>query len=476
MHKVSANKTKIIATFGPSCRRPGVLEKLIQAGVNVFRFNASHENHDNMRDDIEKIRKVAENSGRIVSLMVDLQGPKLRVGILPVSGVKLRKGDLVTLVPEETSSCSEGIVPLGNPELINDLKIGHRIYLDDGEMELRVTGIEKRGVKCQVVVGGCLLSRKGINLPDTTITVPTITKKDIEDIKFAIEQNVDWIAVSFVRSPDDVRAVKKLIEENKSNIRVIAKIERHEAISVIDGIIDCSDGVMVARGDLGVEIPTEDVPLLQKKIIQKCLRAGKPAIVATQMLNSMITNPRPTRAEVSDVANAVFDSADALMLSGETSVGKYPVESVEMMSRIICKAESFLNFEKMLDERIGWAHETIPEAVSFAACRIARDLNTRAIITATQSGLTARKISRYRPSQPIIACSQNQYVVNQLMLSWGVEPIKVEHANNIDEMLEISLEAALKTGKVKSGDVVVITAGFMVNIPGSTNLIKVHQV
>ncbi|MCL5986333.1 MAG: pyruvate kinase [Actinobacteria bacterium] len=470
------NKTKIIATYGPACGKSGVLGRLISAGVNVIRFNASHERHEDMQHDIKKVREAADRLRRDVGIMVDLQGPKLRIGDLPHNGIRLKKGERISLILNADQTAAFKAVPLGNPELIEDLKVGHRIYLDDGIMELMVIEVKKEEVVCEITVGGTLRSRKGINVPDTAVTMPTIMPKDVEDVKFSIGQGVDWLAISFVRSPDEINIVKKMIADRGSNIRVVAKIEKHEAVSAIDDIIEVTDAVMVARGDLGVELPTEEVPLLQKSIIEKCLKAGKPAIVATQMLNSMILGPRPTRAEVSDVANAVFDSADAVMLSGETSVGKYPVESVEMMARICQKAESFLNFTRMLDDRSQWAHETIPEAVSFAACKIARDLNARAIITATQSGLTARKISRYRPAQSVIACSQNQYVVNQLMLSWGVIPIKTEHVGNIDEMLDVSLNAALDKGEISEGDVVVITAGVMVNIPGSTNLIKVHQV
>ena len=470
------NKTKIIATYGPACGKSGVLERMISAGVNVIRFNASHEKQEEMQRDIGKVREVARKQRQNIGIMVDLQGPKLRVGDLPDVGIRLKEGEYISLVPSMDRATAFKAIPLGNPELVDDLKKGHRIYLDDGTMELMVIEVKRKEVVCEVVVGGVLKSHKGINLPDTTVSMPTVMSKDVGDIKFSIEQDVDWLAISFVRSPDEINIVRKMIADSGSNIRIVAKIEKHEAVSAIDGIIEAADAIMVARGDLGVELPTEEVPLLQKSIIEKCLKAGKPAIVATQMLNSMISNPRPTRAEVSDVANAVFDSADALMLSGETSIGRYPVESVEMMARVCQRTESFLNFASLLDDRSQWAHETIPEAVSFAACEIARDLNARAIITATQSGLTARKISRYRPAQPIIACSQNQYIVNQLLLSWGVVPIKTKHANNIDEMLEVSLGAALENGDIGKGDVVVITAGVMVNIPGSTNLIKVHQV
>jgi len=470
------NKTKIIATYGPACGKSGVIDGLISAGVNVIRFNASYEKHEDMQHDIKKVRGAAHRLGKNVGIMVDLQGPKLRIGDLPDDGIRLKEGERISLVPGMDQAAAFKAIPLGDPDLIYDLKTGHRIYLDDGTMELRVIEVKREEVVCEVVVGGVLRPRKGINLPDTIVSMPTIMPKDVEDIKFSIKQDVDWLAISFVRSPDEINIVRKMIADRDSNIEVVAKIEKHEAVAAIDSIIEAADAIMVARGDLGVEIAAEDVPLLQKSIIEKCLKTGKPVIVATQMLNSMILNPRPTRAEVSDVANAVFDSTDALMLSGETSVGKYPVESVEMMARICQKAESFLNFARMLDDRSQWAHETIPEAVSFAACKIARDLNTCAIITSTQSGLTARKISRYRPAQPVIACSQNQFVVNQLMLSWGVVPIKTEHTSNIDEMLDVSLKAALDKGEISKGDVVVITAGVMVNIPGSTNLIKVHQV
>jgi pyruvate kinase len=470
------NKTKIIATYGPACSKSGVIDSLISAGVNLFRFNASHEKHEDMQHDIKKVREAAQKLGKNVGIMVDLQGPKLRIGDLPEDGIRLKEGERVSLVPDMGQAATFKAVPLGNPDLIDDLKTGHRIYLDDGEMELRVISVKREEVVCKVVLGGILKSRKGINLPDTNVSMPTILPKDVEDIKFSIKNDVDWLAISFVRSPDEINIARKMVADRGSNIRIIAKIEKYEAVSVIDSIIEAADAIMVARGDLGVEIAAEDVPLLQKRIIEECLKVGKPTIVATQMLNSMILNPRPTRAEVSDVANAVFDSADALMLSGETSVGKYPVESVEMMARICHKAESFLNFARMLGARSQWVHKTIPEAVSFAACKIACDLNVRAIITSTQSGLTARKISRYRPAQPVIACSQNQFVVNQLTLSWGVVPIKTEHASNIDEMLDLSLKAALDKGEISRDDVVVITAGVMVNIPGSTNLIKVHQV
>ncbi|GFP24892.1 pyruvate kinase [Candidatus Hakubella thermalkaliphila] len=468
-------RTKIVCTLGPACRSPEMLTSLIRAGADVIRLNAAHGDHATFREDMERIRAISRKMGKIVAIMFDLQGPRIRTGEMVSGGVLLREGEEVVLTSRPVVG-TKGLISLSYPHLAQDVRKGAKILLDDGLLELEVEEKKDDEVKCKVITGGILESHKGVNLPNTSLSISSVTDKDVDDLLFALHNDVDWVAMSFVRKAEDIAVLKEVAGGKGFEVKIVAKIEKHEAVRNIDEIIEAADAVMVARGDLGVEMATEKVPIIQKKILEKSIRAGKPVIVATQMLDSMIRNPRPTRAEASDVANAIFDWTDATMLSGETAIGKYPVDAVKTMDKIIRSAEAILDYKEDLERKSNLPHRTTTDAISFACREIARDLQAAAIITATQSGYTARQISKYRPHSPIIACSPDPKVVHQLVLSWGVTPLLVRPSRNIDDMLDIAATAALEARQVKKGDTVVITAGVLVNVPGTTNLIKVHQI
>lgn len=468
-------KTKIVATIGPASDSPETIKKFIQAGVEVFRLNFSHGDQEYHANVFNLIRDISNSLKKPVAILQDLQGPKLRVGILAQEGILLSRGDEVLLKLAEKSE-EPNIIPIKERELIDALRPNASVMLADGLIELKV--IEKRDneVLCKVVNGGKLESKKGINVPNITINIPSVTSKDIDDIMFGIKLGVDFIAVSFVRKAADVLHVKNILEASRVNIPVIAKIEKHEAVENIDDIVLASDGVMVARGDLGVEIPLEEVPIVQKAIIEKCNRLGKPVITATQMLDSMIRNPRPTRAEVSDVANAIFDGTDAIMLSGETAVGEYPIESVLTMSRIAEYTESQLKYSDMLRKRSEFSTNSPTDAIGYATCEIAQRLGAKAIITSTQSGYTARMVAKYRPAQLIIAVTPDERVQRRLLLFWGVNPLTTRIYKTTDEMIEASVQASLEAGFIRKGDTVILTGGIPVGVGGTTNFLKVHQV
>ncbi len=461
-------RTKIVATIGPSSESPERLRGLVAAGMNAARLNLSHGTHEEHARRVEAIRSVEQETGRPIALIADLQGPKLRIGTLE-QPVVLERGEQITVCPE--AQCTDGELPIA-PAVIGDvLKPGHDVLIDDGRVRLHVEEVESSRARCQVVVGGRVTSQKGVNLPGVPIPIPSITRKDSADLQFALELGVDFVALSFVRSSADVRDLKSLIQQAGSHAHVIAKIEKAEAIDVLDDVLTETDAVMVARGDLGVEIGAASVPLLQKRIILKALERGKPVITATQMLESMISSPEPTRAEASDVANAILDGTSAVMLSGVTAVGDYPVEAVAYMDRIARAVEPSMGYRHEIPEAA--QNPTIGGAMSNAACDVAEALRAAAILVPTFSGATASAVARLRPRRPIVALTHVDWAQRQMALEWGVTPVHIPAAPDVEELWDVSVSAAREAGLVQPGDRVVITAGTAVNIPGSTNVIKV---
>jgi pyruvate kinase len=461
-------RTKIVATLGPSTDSPEQLRALIAAGMDAARLNLSHGTHDDHAERARRVREVEAEVGRPIALIADLQGPKLRIGALP-EPVVLTRGEEITVCAEE--ACRNGELPIA-PAVISDvLKPGHDVLIDDGRVRLRVHAVERGRARCAVVVGGSVTSHKGVNLPGVPIPIPSLTRKDTVDLEFALSLGVDYVALSFVRSPADVRDLRALIDQAGSHAHVIAKIEKSEAVDVLEDILAEADAVMVARGDLGVEIGPALVPLIQKRIILKALERGKPVITATQMLETMISSPEPTRAEASDVANAILDGTSALMLSGETAVGEYPVEAVSYMDRIACAIEPSMGYRHEIPEAA--QNPTIGGAMSNAACDVAEALRAKAILVPTFSGATASAVARLRPRRPIVALTHIDWAMRQMALEWGVTPIKIAECSDVEELWAESVRVARESGLVDVGDRVVITAGTAVNIPGSTNVIKV---
>jgi pyruvate kinase len=469
-------KTKIICTLGPACDNEGILKKLVLAGMDVARMNFSHGSYTEHKGRIDMLKKVRQELGCPVALLLDTKGPEIRTGKFENDSVVLTSGSSFVLTDESVLG-NESRVSITYKELYKDVKKGDRILIDDGLIELEVQEIKGKDIYCTVLNGGKVSNNKGINVPGAEIHLPSITKQDIDDIKFGIENDVDFIAASFVRKAEDVVEIKKVLEKHGGHgVKVISKIENRQGVQNIDEIIMVSDGIMVARGDLGVEIPVEEVPIVQKILIEKCYRNGKPVITATQMLDSMIRNPRPTRAEASDVANAIYDGTSVIMLSGETAAGKYPVETLNTMSRIAEKAENSMDYWKRFLNAQFEMIPTITNAISHATCTTALDLKASAIITVTHSGHTARMISRFRPDCPIIATTVCPKAQRQLSLSWGVTPYLVEEASSTDEMFDMGVEKALESGLVKNGDLTVITAGAPIGVSGTTNILKVQLV
>lgn len=468
---------KIVCTIGPVSRDIEVMRKLCAAGMDVVRVNMAHGSHDDHRQTIANVRALEKEVGRPLAILMDLAGPKLRIGDIEGGVVELSEGDDFTVTTRPITG-NEGIVSINYPDLPRDVKVGDTILIDEGLIILNVVEVQGEDVKTKVIEGGPLNQRRGVHLPGVMVSLSPLSEKDRSDLAFGLEAGVDWVGLSFVRNADDVMILKTLIAKAKSRAKVIAKIEKQEAVDDIHAIVEAADGIMIARGDLGIEMPTEKVPFTQKRIINKCMVVGKPVITATQMLDSMIRNPRPTRAEVSDVANAVLDGTDAVMLSGETAMGRFPVESVKMMAKTILEAETVLGY---CVDRGGLggsprAHMSTTQAISGATCEIAYATQASAIITSTQSGETARQVAKHRPRQPIIAISPSEEVVRQLALSWGVIPLKAGPSLNLDNMFDIAVDEPLKAGLINKGERVVITAGVLVNLPGTTNLIKVHKV
>ncbi|MBB3108264.1 pyruvate kinase [Paenibacillus phyllosphaerae] len=468
-------KTKIVCTIGPSSESLENTKKLINAGMNVARLNFSHGDFEEHGGRIKNIRQASQELGKTVAILLDTKGPEIRLGKLQ-DEYELIQGETVTLTTEEIVGTKDRL-PVTYTNLPQDVNVGSSILIDDGLIGLTVEEINGTEIKCRIVNSGPVKSKKGVNVPGVHISLPGITEKDANDIVFGIEQGVDFIAASFVRKASDVLEIRELLEKHgASHIQIISKIENQQGVDNLDEILEVSDGLMVARGDLGVEIPAEEVPLVQKTMIQKCNKAGKPVITATQMLDSMQRNPRPTRAEASDVANAIFDGTDAIMLSGETAAGKYPVESVQTMSRIAVRAESALEYREIFTKLANAQQTTVTEAISQAVANSALDLNAKAIITSTESGYTARMISKYRPKSPVIAVTPVEQVMRRLALVWGVTPVKGTSAETTDEMFDIAVRGGIDSGMVKLGDTVIITAGVPVGRSGSTNLIKIHTI
>jgi pyruvate kinase len=465
---VAERRTKIVATLGPASDSPGRLRELLAAGVDVVRLNLSHGTHDEHAERAWLVREIAADLGRPVALLADLQGPKLRIGDL-LEPIVLESGTEVTLCAQDAAR--DGELPVA-PSVIGEvLAPGHDVLIDDGLVRLRVDEVDAGRARCAVLVGGRVSSHKGVNLPGVPLPIPSLTEKDSADLQWALETNVDFIALSFVRSATDVRELRGLIEEADSHAHVIAKIEKSEAVDLLDDVLSEADAVMVARGDLGVEIGPALVPLLQKRIIQRALERGKPVITATQMLESMVHSAEPTRAEASDVANAILDGTSAVMLSGETAVGDYPVEAVAYMDRIACAVEPSMGYRHELPEAAD--DPTIGQAMSNAACDLAEALQARAILVPTFTGRTANAVARLRPRRPILALTHVDWALRQLALEWGVTPLQIPEMTDVEALWSAALDAARSAGLVESGDRVVITAGTAVNIPGSTNVIKV---
>lgn len=464
-------KTKIVCTIGPATQSEEMLAKLIDSGMNVARLNFSHGTHDQHQTVIKRIRKVAEKKGKPIAILQDLAGPKIRIKDFKDGAVDLTPGQTFTLTIDDISG-DEQKVAVTYLKLPEEVKVDDRILLADGTIELQVKKKNASAVVCEVIVGGKLSSKKGINLPGSSVSVEALTQKDREDLKFGLEHNVDYVAMSFVRRQDDILQITKIMDAVNKHVPIIAKIEKYEAIENIDEILKAVDGIMVARGDLAVETALESVPLAQKMLIRKSNEACKPVITATQMLKSMVDNPRPTRAEANDVANAVIDGTDAVMLSEETTIGNFPVQAVQTMARIIKETESSKLVEHQRFTNTYTEATSISHAVSHAAYEMAKDLKATAILTPTQSGSTARTVSSYRPELVIIALSPDGAVVRRLNLVWGVYPILAEGYLTSDEMIEQAKDKALNSGLVKFNDVVVITAGVPIGVAGTTNLIK----
>lgn len=468
-------KTKIVCTIGPASNSKRVIERLIKAGMNTARLNLSHGSHEEHAETIGTIRQAAGELGIQVAILLDLPGPKLRTGRLEGNGVRLEEGDTFTFTSRQIKGNKQG-VSVDSPAFFSKLSAGNSIFLNDGALHLEVVAVKKTSVECRVIVGGLLTENRGINIPGVKLTESSVSLKDREHLAFGVKHGLDFIALSLVRSAGDILEVKRLLEERGGNIPVIAKIENQEAVSSLDGIISQADGLMIARGDLGVEIQLEKVPLVQKEIIRKCNLVGKPVIVATQMLESMVVATRPTRAEVSDVANAIFDGADAVMLSAETAIGRYPVQTVRVMARIATESEKVIPYDRILLEKSEQVMALTDDAISYSACHISQRLKAACIVAYTTTGSTALRVSKYRPKAPILAITPDINTARRLALSWGIEPHLITEPVNADMMFQEAAGVALNTSLAKEGELVIITAGIPTGIPGNTNVIKVHRV
>jgi pyruvate kinase len=451
-----------------------MLRMLAKAGMNVARLNFSHGTHDEHLQNINEIRAIENETGEPIAILLDLPGPKIRTGDMPGT-VTVTQGQKFVFTTRDVPGSAEE-VNLPYPELVQQAQAGQRIFVADGQLEFAVDSVTPTDIITHVVVGGPISGHKGVNIPGTKMSMASITESDLCDVQFGLEHDVDWIAASFIRDAQDLFPVTKMIRKSQKPVKLIAKIEKAEAVQDIDNIINCVDGIMVARGDLGVELPLEKVPEIQKSIIKKANKAGKPVITATQMLESMTSNRRPTRAEVTDVANAIFDGTDAVMLSGETAIGEYPVETVQTMSRIAQEAELSLDYRVLWEEKNDIAPNNVTDAIAQATVDITLDLQASAIVTPTSSGMTARAVSKYRPRAPIVAACTTDFTNRQLALSWGVYPILVKPSRSTDDMITEAVDGAKRAGLVRDGDTVVLTAGVPAGVPGRTNLIKVQVV
>ncbi len=469
-------KTKIVCTLGPSTENEDVLKQMMIEGMNVARCNFSHGTYDDHKRRMDMVKKLRKEVGEPVAILLDTKGPEVRVRNFKEGKVTLEEGQLFTLTADDVEGTKD-IVSVTYNRLYEDLEVGMRVLIDDGLIEMKVEKVDKNNIVCRVINGGIVSNHKGVNVPEVDLSMPYISDKDREDILFGIEQDVDFIAASFVQKKEDILQLRKLLEKNGGeDIRIISKIENAQGVANIDDIIEVSDGIMVARGDMGVEIPYEEVPVIQKKIIKKVYRAGKQVITATQMLESMIKNPRPTRAETTDIANAVYDGTSAIMLSGETAAGAYPVEAVKTMVRIAERTEQDVDYCKRFFQYERNANPDITDAICHATCTTALDLNARAIVTVTKSGRSARMISRYRPNSDIISCATTEKVCRQLSLTWGVVPVLIKEEKEVFNLFDKAIQAAMKMKLLEKGDLTVITSGVPIGVSGTTNMMKVQIV
>ena len=470
-----SHRTKIVCTLGPATNTVPMIEHLIRAGMNVARLNLSHGTFEEHVHYIQMVRSAAKRLDTSVAILMDLPGPKYRTGELKGGSAVLKKGSEVTLTSRSIIGDSQ-TVPLNFPTLSQDVKIGSTILVDDGAIQLKVRDVQGRDVISKVTAGGTLTPRRGVVVPGTHISEPFLTPVLRKNLYFAIQQKPDFIALSFVTEAKEIESVRNILKRHHSDIPLISKIERAEAVKNFDSVLAASDGIMVARGDLGVEIPLKKFPLVQKDIIRRTNMACKAVITATQMLESMINLPMPTRAEVTDVANAILDGTDSIMLSGETSIGKYPVQAVRMMFEIAGETEHHLPYEQLLEERGSWLEHQTDESISYSACNTAYWLKAAAIVAFTQSGSTARRVSKYRPRTPIIAITPDEDVAKRLILNWGVHAFHVPSLTSVDGLFNVGTNLAVELGVAKSGDLIIITGGLPIGIAGTTNLLKVQKV
>jgi len=472
------HRTKIVATVGPACDTYDKLLELVKAGVNVFRLNFSHGSHEDKLKIIEHIRNINSTEPYNISILGDLQGPKLRVGEIENNALPIAPGDILTFTNEKLVGTKDRIY-VSYPNLHADVKLGNKIMIDDGKLEVKVVNIEKNGdVKVEVTMGGVLSSKKGLNLPDTKISLPALTEKDLVDLEFIIEQKLDWVALSFVRSVKDIVILRSKLNEKKSKTKIIAKIEKPEALTNIRDIIVESDAIMVARGDLGVELPVEQIPLIQRQLVRKCIHRAKPVIVATQMMESMIDRIKPNRSEITDVANAVLEGADAVMLSGETATGQHPALVVETMRKIILEVEGTeyrYNREEDLKPQ-PHSPSFLSDAICYNGCKIARDVNADGLVGMTQTGYTAFTLSSYRPKSNIFIFTKEKSLVNQLSLSWGVRAFYYDEEDSLDEIIEDQIEILKERGFVRPGDIIVNTGSTPVHLHLPTNVLKITKI
>lgn len=468
-------KTKIICTIGPASESEEMLKELMLAGMNVARFNFSHGTHEEQKGKLERMIKVRESLGLPVAALIDTKGPEIRLRDFDGGKVELQAGQTFTLTSEEILGNSER-ASVSYKDLKNDVAVGGTILIDDGLIEMRVEKIADKDIVCKVINGGFVSNHKGVNVPGAVLSMPYISDADRADIEFGAEMGFDFLAASFARTKEDILEVRKILDAKNSSMKIIAKIENMQGIENVEEILEVSDGIMVARGDLGVEVPLEEVPILQKRLIKMAVAKGKHVITATQMLDSMMNNPRPTRAETTDVANAIYDGTTAIMLSGETAAGQYPVEAVKTMARIAECAEKDIDYRSRMYRFGVDGHTDTTTAISFATCSVAMDLNAAAIITVTLSGFTAEMVARYKPDCQIIGCSTQPQVRRQMNLLYGVRPLAIEDEYSADVLFVHAAEEAKKAGYVKSGDTVVITAGLPLGVAGRTNMIRVLEV
>ena len=469
-------KTKIVCTLGPATDREGVLRQMLEAGMNVARFNFSHGSHAEHKGRLDALKALRAELGLPVAAMLDTKGPEIRLRDFAEGSVRLTAGQEFTLTTTELEGDAHRCA-ITYADLPGDVKKGDTILLDDGLVRLTVLETTHTEIRCRVENNGVMKNHKGVNVPGVRLNMPYMSQRDREDLLFGVEQGFDYVAASFVRSAADIRELRKLLDTAGSHIRIIAKIENQEGVSNLPEILDAADGIMVARGDMGVEIDFTEIPIIQKDMIAQCVACGKPVITATQMLDSMMENPRPTRAEITDVANAIYDGTSAIMLSGETAAGKYPVEAVKTMDAIARRTEADINHAKRMTQLAdGRSRLSVAAATAHAACTTAQEIGADAILTVSQSGTTARLVSRFHPGTPIVACLLDQQVRRQMALYWGVAPIMMPYVNSTDELVSRAVESAEKAGLVKRGDLVVVTAGVPVGVSGTTNMIKVHLV